>query len=199
MKKKNSKEILKSRKPRKGDWAVINGGKDFKYALVCFKNETDFYWGQGHGYCTMLENYKVVEILGQFEPKDWDELEIRFLDKYHAVEESEPVESAGWISPSGKFYTCNPWGHSGLAKRLSAKFFGDIENPELTLEKTGWIKVYENGTLYWGRDLLFDLWEVVTQNQQDFLFNLERVSTGKYKDRIENYLYLISMNKKDIS
>lgn len=87
MKKKNSKEILKSRKPREGDWAVINGGKDFKYALVCFKNETDFYWGQGHGYCTMLENYKVVEILGQFEPKDWDELEIHFLDKYHALEE----------------------------------------------------------------------------------------------------------------
>lgn len=82
---------------------------------------------------------------------------------------------------------------------MSAKFFGDIENPELTLEKTGWIKVYENGTLYWGRNLLFDLWEVVTQNQQDFLLNLERVSTGKYKDRIENYLYLISMNKKDIS
>jgi len=199
MKKKNSKETLKNKKPSKGDWAVISGGEEFEYALICFKNETDFHWGQGHGYCTLLENHKVVEILGKFHPKDWDELEMRFLDKYYPVKESEPIQSAGYISPTGKFYTCKSWGHRSLAKRLSAKFFRDIENPERTLEKARWIKLYDNGTIGWRCDFGIDLWEVITQKQHDTLADLEKISSGEYQDRISDYLDLIAMNKKDIS
>lgn len=143
----------------------------------------------------MHDYYTIVEIYGKVPVKDWDKLEVEYLIKYHNPKEALPTQSAGWISPNGKFFSCKPEGHSNLAKRISAKYFGDIENPELTLETAGWIKIHSNGVLSsrdWG-----DIKDVITQNQINFLHDLSEVSSGEYQDRISRYIW--SVNKKDIS
>lgn len=72
----------------------------------------------------------------------------------------------GWLSPHGKFYECKINGHISKAKEL---FLSD--NPELRLEKRGWIKItpyHIFGSV--ANDFIDDSYEM-TQSQIDFLWD----------------------------
>lgn len=179
IKKKTTKNI-----PDKDDWAVIKG-ENFSYALVCFKNKKDYYWGQSRSWNSLYEGQKVVEFIGKVPNKEWDRLEIEFIKKYFPLKPSEPKESAGWLSPDGKFYPCKYHEHRGLAKSLSAHYYNDIDNGERKLETEGWIKVYADGLL--GYDFIGhrDLSQIVTKQQKEFLFQLSIVGSEKWNKRIQ--------------
>lgn len=157
-------------KSEKDDWVVISGGKDFSYALVCFIDSENFYWGQSNSKCIMMDEYKIVENLGKHDSNEWDNLEIKYIKKYHPLKSSSPVQSAGWLSPEGNFYTCGYAGHRSLSKHLSAHYYEHLEDTEKKLEENNWIKVYESGQIGWNYSK--ELIDIITQKQFDFIQDL---------------------------
>ena len=157
-------------KPKKDEWVVISGGKDFPYALVCFIDSESFYWGQSFSKCIMLDNYKIVENLGKHDSDDWDNLEIKYIKKYYPLKGSSPVQSAGWLSPDAFFYTCEYAGHRSLSRHLSAHYYECLEDTENKLEENNWIKIYKNGRIGWnyGKELK----DIITKKQFDFIQDL---------------------------
>ena len=49
----------------------------------------------------------------------------------------------GWLSPNGKLYPCESFGHTYLATQLIEHSYTDHgENTDLILEKLGWVKLH---------------------------------------------------------
>lgn len=172
-------------KPERNDWAVISGGKDFSYSLVCFKNEKDFYWGQTSSFCTMLEEYKIVEIIGKVPSSKWDDMEIAYVKKYQPIKSSDVKESAGWLAPDGKFYTCSYGGHRSLSIKLSCHYYDQIEDSTKILEEKGWIKVYKNGVIGW--DESKELENFITKKQKSTLSDLILIDGSEEWNSRMNY------------
>lgn len=171
-------------KPEKDDWAVISGGSEFPYALVCFIDSKTFYWGQSRSRCVLLNNHKIVEIIGKVNSKDWDRLEIDYIKKYYPLKDSPAIFSAGWISPDGKFFTCNYGGHRSLSKHLSAHYYDTIEDTEKILEDAGWLKIYKTGVLAW--DYERELESVLTKKQKNILTDFIIIDGDEeWNDRIK--------------
>ncbi len=73
-----------------------------------------------------------------------------------------------WLAPTGELHYCSSGGHLKLAEHLVKELLGleDCYNPELSIEKLGWLKISSKGSV-----LVFTA-ETITPAQVDTLFSL---------------------------
>lgn len=55
----------------------------------------------------------------------------------------------GWLSPIGKFYSCQEYGHVNLAEQLVQEYYRTEQTtvPDEYLLERQWIKLYEDGLI----------------------------------------------------
>lgn len=89
------------------------------------------------------------------------------------------MASGGWLYPQGKFYPCFVCQHDGIAQKLSAIYYDNLQGAEL-LEEKGWLHVSDTGYA-----MLFNRSETATQAQLDTLMDMYTMCTDeKFKDAI---------------
>jgi hypothetical protein len=118
------------------------GGKEPE-ALVTIPGprENSFYWWFGPSWNT--EPYEIVYTYpGGI---DEDAITLHFYKTFGVpVPVSLYTQSAGWIAPDGKWFTCRGWEHDSLAKNLAAIHYDSLSGV-LKLEEMGWLRVYDDG------------------------------------------------------
>ncbi len=73
-----------------------------------------------------------------------DLIKLHFAKTYIPVKPTIPTCSDGWISPDGKFYSCDIGQHISLASAL-AKILYEPFDEERCLEEHKWLKMYNTG------------------------------------------------------
>jgi hypothetical protein len=136
-------------KDAKQHWVIIHfQGRD-SLVTIDERNPDKFYWFGGPSWCTFIDDSYIVKDYGYlWDVKDdqkLDELFLKFYKNYNIPIE-EIKQSAGWISPSGKFYPCQYFEHDAYAKRLAAIYYNSMGGTK-ELERQGWIRLYENGNI----------------------------------------------------
>ena len=113
------------------------------FALVYENKPNDFHWFGGAGHCDYAPgDYNIVETFGYGIYKE--SFEIEFRKRYRKPQTGKLEQHAGWISPTGHFYLCNPFGHDSVATNITAQLFNSLSGTRM-LEEKGWIRVYEDG------------------------------------------------------
>lgn len=180
-----------------GTWLAIKFGNSEYPNLVCIKNSRkDFYWGQGFGWCVWTDDVEILKNYG-IQKGNEDDIEISFFNEFIGIPKPTIEKSAGWISPDGKFYSCGTTEHRGLAKRLCVHFYGDLDNPEKTLEENFWLKVLDDGTIFDVRVSIKPLLKnfELTEKQEKTLLNLAICNNDlEWKHNIHNYLDFCDFN-----
>jgi hypothetical protein len=131
-------------------WAIIHfGGAD---ALVTLDEEEPgkFYWSGGPSWCTFSEDTYIVKEYGYLDSKSYNEIDALFLDFYknYNLPEEDIRQSAGWLSPTGKFFPCSYFEHDQFARSLAAIYHDSLGGTK-RLEDEGWFRIYDNG--HYGR------------------------------------------------
>ena len=152
-------------KLKKEHWVVIKfQGVDSLVTLD--ENNNDFRWFGGMSWCSMLPTTTIEKDYEWFvegDPKI-DEIELDYYRNFNAPKVSIE-QSGGWLSPDGKFYVCGFYEHDSSAKHLSAIYYNSILGTKL-LEENGWIKVGDNGFVF------FDYARQLTKKQIDTLVKI---------------------------
>lgn len=112
------------------------------------KNPEKFFW-RGGGWCVINEHTELAEVFKN-QPKTYDEvskLYVDFIKKYHAVSPTEElIQSDGWISPNGEFYTCGNGQHWGLGEAIACCVYDTDESWNWLAESKGWLYLHKDGT-----------------------------------------------------
>lgn len=122
-------------------------------------------WISG-GYMDWPLNAKILKVYRQ---RSADKALLAFYAD-HPPEKSNPCFSAGWLAPNGDFYTCDSWGHDGLAIKITAVLYKSLRGSTMLL-RSGWCRIYLNGTVGYEDSEL-------TQAQLDVLFDLSELPEG---------------------
>lgn len=185
-------ETNKDFQPKKDLWAVIDFSGDGRRNLVCFRNsDGDFYWGQRNTRATLSSKTEIVEVLGYFPEEEWDELEISFIKKYWTLEKGEIRQSAGWLSPSGDWYTCKPWGHDFLALVIAVHLYDSLDVPVKRLEHEGWFRIYADGLIACGGwDWNIEVSDIITLKQQETISKLSTVGDKDWNRKMKQWLII---------
>lgn len=111
------------------------------------KNPDIFSWEDGTK--GRLSFYTPKE-LGYFdEVKDKDKIENLYLECYRNKEITSGIkQSAGWLSPGGKFYDCKYGQHDETAKVITSRLHGIWRDAVYELESLGWLRIESNGEVY---------------------------------------------------
>lgn len=115
-------------------------------------------WDGGPSYRTIEpEHVNILHIYSSFSVNnDYDKPWIAFYKTYGKLEpqsESAPEQSAGWLSPVGKFYPCDYAAHGAMARRIAAILYNTLD-ADKALESRGWWRISDDGiisTIGWGR------------------------------------------------
>jgi hypothetical protein len=91
-------------------------------------------------------------------------------------------QSAGWISPEGRFYPCKSWEHDSFAIDLAITIYG-FNNGTKCLEEKGWIRLMNSG--YPACNLKHS---IPTQSQLDTLWDIFQVSTGDFQQELGHWI-----------
>ena len=142
-----------------------------------------FFWNGGPQKWT-FGDARDVKILKEYGCVDHDleKLRRKFLRDF-PYSKSDPVESAGWISPSGDFYPCAGWEHDAAAENISANCYSAAyfkEHGYRLLEEFGWVRLYRSGIIYVKGKL--------TQAQIDKMWDISRVSSGEFLSNLHDEL-----------
>ena len=78
-----------------------------------------------------------------------------------------------WIAPDGTCYTCPPYVHDSLARKLTVVLYGNMEGTKY-LESQGWIRLSEG---IGGRE------KPPTQAQADTIFQIVQATDDPYDKR----------------
>ena len=94
--------------------------------------------------------------------------------KKYTIQPSQEIGDSGWISPEGKYYACNSYGHIDLADELVKS--GLTKKPlQLGLDSDleGWLHLSDGA-------FLFNVYEKLSQNQIDFMFSFLQMHQRTY-------------------
>ncbi len=108
---------------------LLSWSKGSKKHWVMQSGDDGLYYECGHDYGQTLDSGVVV-----YEEKwlnAWSDLSMEDRKKQGAWVEGG---KAGWLSPTGEFYSCNYEGHSRLARQVIQRKWSD-------LEREGWVHV----------------------------------------------------------
>ena len=138
-----------------------------------------YYWFGGPTWA--YGGYEVVEYL---KLKDWQEIELYYFKKYYpAIASKEIKQSAFWMSPEGNLYYCDPHGHDGLAKCITASIYDSLEGARC-LEKQNWIRAYQSGLIISGLSVTPE----ITEYQAEKISDLKQVGDEDWKDYMSRTL-----------
>lgn len=94
--------------------------------------------------------------------------------KKYIIQPSQEIGDSGWISPEGKYYKCNSYGHIELAEELAK--YGLTKKPlklGLDSDLEGWLHLSDGA-------FLFNVYEKLSQNQIDFMFSFLQFQQRNY-------------------
>lgn len=137
------------------------------------------YWNGTRSYCQA--KYEILENMDETKFPDVDDFERHYIRKYHHPQKAVNLkQSAGWLSPEGHFYECQPVSHLDLAFNLSVCLYNSFDN-ERILEEKGWLKIYLDGLIAYDRRRTH-----ITQKQLDTLSDLSQAGDGTWNRKIMN-------------
>lgn len=61
----------------------------------------------------------------------------------HEATREEPKDNYGYISPDGRYFQCNYWGHASLEREIVGNL-EKIDNPQQYLYDKGWLCIYHD-------------------------------------------------------
>ncbi|KJS17698.1 MAG: hypothetical protein VR69_04040 [Peptococcaceae bacterium BRH_c4b] len=107
------------------------------------------------------------------------------------------ISVSGWLSPTGEFYECLYTEHWDKAKEICHRqnikilvkgFFN--KDPEMTLEKNGWVKLSQGTVQYYLED-----GKRISKKQLDFIFDY-LTENGRNIARYEQILSCINSSSQ---
>lgn len=149
-------------------------------------------WGGGPAYAAyQAKDVQVVKRYaeGDFLDGDGDfdvgRLDVAFYREYaRPAPQSKPAPSAGWLDPGGRMFACRPWEHDGLARALSAVYYGEAGGAVHRLERAGWLRIYADGHPGFARGCTGDVLYRLTQAQLNALEDLRQVGDAAWQSGI---------------
>ena len=154
------------------------------HVLLATPDGHKFYHPEGGPSYFTLEKYEVHENHGDLHPgrdrKIVERLVVANCRAYHRPRrDTQPC--AGWLSPDGYFYPCEPWEHDSLAETICRAELRVLKGASY-LEGQSWLRIYDDGLVArgWGGA------RQLTQRQRDTLWDLYQMSDGEYQEQIGN-------------
>ena len=152
------------------------GKQTYENVLVATPDGKRFYNPLGGPTYSMQTDYTILEDYGEFSHGSDAAvaLTIEYFKAYRQPECKLLGDSAGWLSPEGKFYPCMSWEHDALAEQICLAVLG-FEGGVKDLEGLKWLRIYDSGMIVWKGDYDFSVPQI------DAIFDLAMASTGDYK------------------
>jgi hypothetical protein len=141
-------------------WTVLriqewnqNHYDDFGEPFLCvydIKKPDIILWNGGPSYRTIEpERVQIVHIYSSYSVNDdYEKSWIAFYKTYRPLKsqpENAPEQSAGWLAPDGRFYTCHYAQHTRMADRITAILYNSMDG-DVILERKGWLRIEDDGS-----------------------------------------------------